>query len=122
MVTWYENQYGSGVESSNTRPPLVVIFEDFEGFSAPMLQDLIANLQACRENLPFLLIFGVATTVDVIHRSLPHGTTSKMAIHRHDFFKNLLMAIFTLLFQNLDFFLTTHDDTEGGFFGLWWYS
>jgi len=81
MVTWYENQYGSGVESSNTRPPLVVIFEDFEGFSAPMLQDLIANLQACRENLPFLLIFGVATTVDVIHRSLPHGTTSKMAIH-----------------------------------------
>ena len=90
MVTWYENQYGSGVESSNTRPPLVVIFEDFEGFSAPMLQDLIANLQACRENLPFLLIFGVATTVDVIHRSLPHGTTSKMAIHRHDFFKNPL--------------------------------
>ena len=63
MVTWYENQYGSGVESSNTRPPLVVIFEDFEGFSAPMLQDLIANLQACRENLPFLLIFGVPKAV-----------------------------------------------------------
>ncbi len=30
--------------------------------------------------LPFLLIFGVATTIDVIHRSLPHGTTSKLAI------------------------------------------
>ena len=103
MVTWYENQYGSGVESSNTRPPLVVIFEDFEGFSAPMLQDLIANLQACRENLPFLLIFGVATTVDVIHRSLPHGTTSKMAIHRHDFLR-IRYGNFYITISKLRFF------------------
>ena len=37
--------------------------------------------RAYRDRLPFLLIFGVATTVDVIHYSLPHGTTSKMAIN-----------------------------------------
>ena len=119
MVTWYENQYGSGVESSNTRPPLVVIFEDFEGFSAPMLQDLIANLQACRENLPFLLIFGVATTVDVIHRSLPHGTTSKMAIHRHDIFKNPLLQFLHYYFKTYKFFfLTTHFTMVQRFFCL----
>ena len=31
-------------------------------------------------HLPFVLIFGIATTVDSIHRLLPHGTTSKLAI------------------------------------------
>ena len=34
----------------------------------------------CKDALPFCLIFGIATTVDSIHRLLPHGTTSKLAI------------------------------------------
>ena len=46
MVSWYENQYPGGNDmGTNRRPPLVVVFEDFEGFSSPMMQDLIANLQ-----------------------------------------------------------------------------
>ena len=41
LSTWYENQY----DGTSSKPPLVIIFEDFEGFSSVMLQDLIANLQ-----------------------------------------------------------------------------
>jgi hypothetical protein len=33
-----------------------------------------------QSEVPFLLIFGIATTVEAIHRSLPHSTTSKLAI------------------------------------------
>lgn len=33
-----------------------------------------------QSRMPFVMIFGIATTVDAIHRSLPHGTTSKLAI------------------------------------------
>ena len=40
FASWYANQYGN-----DERPPLVIIFEDFEGFGSQMLQDLIANLQ-----------------------------------------------------------------------------
>ena len=30
--------------------------------------------------LPFILVFGVATTVDAVHRALPHSVTSLLAI------------------------------------------
>ena len=32
--------------------------------------------------LPVVLVFGVATTVDAVHRSLPHGVTSCLAIRK----------------------------------------
>ena len=41
FATWYENQYND----SSSKPPLILIFEDFEGFPSAILQDLIANLQ-----------------------------------------------------------------------------
>lgn len=88
---WYENQYPSfqnGVE----RPPLIIVFEDFESFVPKTLQELIRNLSLlsdkfCGVNdndkgLPFVLIFGIATTVDIIHRTLPHSITSQLAIEK----------------------------------------
>ena len=74
LSVWYNNQY------SKKKPPLVIVLEDFEGFSSQALQDLIANLNEHQNTLPFILVFGIATTVEAIHRSLPHGTTSKLAI------------------------------------------
>ena len=74
LVSWYNNQY------CQKKPPLVIVLEDFEGFSSQVLQDLIANLNENRPSLPFILVFGIATTVEAIHRLLPHGTTSKLAI------------------------------------------
>ena len=59
---------------------LAIVLEDFEEFSYQALQDLIANLNEHQDTLPFILVFGIATTVEAIHRSLPHGTTSKLAI------------------------------------------
>ena len=33
-------------------------------------------------SLPVVLIFGVATTVDAVHRSLPHAVTASLAIRK----------------------------------------
>lgn len=88
---WYENQYPS-FQSECERPPLIIVFEDFESFAPRMLQELIRNLslisdQFCgvnhkKDGLPFVLIFGIATTVDIIHRTLPNSVTSQLAIEK----------------------------------------
>ena len=82
--------------------------------------NIVSFFRAYREKLPFLLIFGVATTVDVIHRTLPHGTTSKMAINSFssvpsihllaNFVEALVMDLkipFKLSGRVLEFLLTT---------------
>ena len=38
---WYENQY----PRQGKRPPLILILEDFEGFSSQVLRDLISNIE-----------------------------------------------------------------------------
>ena len=60
LKTWYNSQYctqdtkvkgkkrastSDKARAFNARPPLVIILEDFEGFPALMLQDLIANMK-----------------------------------------------------------------------------
>lgn len=40
FAAWYENQYSS----ASSKKSLIIILEDFEGFSSQMLQDLISNL------------------------------------------------------------------------------
>ena len=88
---WYENQYPSCL-TSDERPPLIIVLEDFESFVPKTLQELIRNLSLLldksygvndvSEGLPFVLIFGIATTVDTIHRTLPHSITSQLAIEK----------------------------------------
>ena len=74
---WYENQYDS---SEGDRPPLVVILEDFEMFNPKTLQDFIMTMSLLE--LPLVLVLGVATTVESIHRSLPHSVTSHLSIKK----------------------------------------
>ena len=62
LSTWYYNQY------SKKKPPLIIVLEDFEGFSSQILQDLIANIYEYHTDLPFILVFGIATTVEAVHR------------------------------------------------------
>lgn len=93
LQTWYTNQYlepvsprkspkkkfGSNVGSE--RPPLVIVLEDFEAFSPQILQNFILNISMFGD-LPFVLVFGVATTVESVHRSLPHSVTSLLAMQK----------------------------------------
>jgi len=77
LRAWYRNQVP---ETADKKPPLVIILEDFEGFQPSVLQDFIHNLRLVK--LPVVLVFGVATTVDAVHRSLPHAVTSSLAIRK----------------------------------------
>ena len=109
LKTWYDNQYPNIVkydsecngnknkseaikEKVGQRPPLIIIFEDFESFTPKVLQDFIRNLSLLSHNafgyntekghLQFVLVFGIATTVNAIHQTLPHTVTSQLAIEK----------------------------------------
>ena len=110
LKIWYDNQYPSlsakqssgnivrnnlpkhTSQNSDDRPPLIIILEDFESFTPKTLQEFIRNLSLLSDRaygfnemsrkLRFILIFGIATTVDIIHRTLPHSITSQLAIEK----------------------------------------
>ena len=76
LEKWYNNQH-----SATDRDPLVVILQDFEASAGPALADLILLMKRYQQ-LPFVLIFGVATTITTVHRTLPHSATSKLTINK----------------------------------------
>jgi len=76
LEQWYNNQYPGG----SSRPPLILILQDFEGSAGPALQDLITLLRRY-SGLPFLLVFGVATTITTVHRALSQAATARLTIH-----------------------------------------
>ena len=110
LKIWYDNQYPSLTDKSSSenivrnnlskntshtsadRPPLIIILQDFESFAPKLLQEFIRNLSLLSDSaygfnetsrkLQFILIFGIATTVDIIHRTLPHSITSQLAIEK----------------------------------------
>ena len=109
LKLWYDNQYPSfsdrypeyqvdkkhpryGSAQKYQRPPLIIILEDFEAFVPKILQELVRNLSLLSDKaygfngkntgLQFVLVFGIATTVDTIHRTLPHSVTSQLAIEK----------------------------------------
>ncbi|KAL1890407.1 Origin recognition complex subunit 3 [Sporothrix stenoceras] len=56
---------------------IVVAFEDSEAFDAALLADLLSFLHSWLDRIPFVLLFGVATSVDLFQARLP-----KQAAHR----------------------------------------
>ena len=75
---WYCDKHPPS--DSETRPPLVVILQDFEASAGSALTDLISLIKRY-SRLPFVLIFGVATTITTVHRTLPHSATAKLTIN-----------------------------------------
>ncbi|XP_071954992.1 origin recognition complex subunit 3-like isoform X2 [Antedon mediterranea] len=63
-------------------PPIVVIVEDLEGFTSPVLQDFIIMCSQNIKQLPIVLLFGIATSVSVVHRLLPQHVSSLLSIEK----------------------------------------
>ncbi|CAK7199608.1 Origin recognition complex subunit 3 [Sporothrix eucalyptigena] len=63
--------------TSTTSSRIVVAFEDSEAFDAALLADLLSFLHSWLDRIPFVLLFGVATSVDLFQARLP-----KQAAHR----------------------------------------
>ncbi|EFN63928.1 Origin recognition complex subunit 3 [Camponotus floridanus] len=68
------------VEYEDPEDPLIIILPDFESFSTNILHDFILVLSSYRNTLKFVLIFGVATTLHIVHRSLTYDVTSKLVV------------------------------------------
>ncbi|KXJ73230.1 hypothetical protein RP20_CCG016237 [Aedes albopictus] len=76
LRAWYLEKHGQ----SDQKPNLTVIVPDFEVFSPDVLQDLLLVMNSYAAELPFVLIFGVATSVATIHSVLPYHVTSKIKL------------------------------------------
>ncbi|XP_012283310.1 origin recognition complex subunit 3 isoform X2 [Orussus abietinus] len=73
LRAWHEEQ-------DDPNAPLVIIIPDFESFSATVLRDFILALSSYTKSIKFVLIFGVATTLHAVHRTLPYDVTSKLRV------------------------------------------
>ncbi|XP_069688925.1 origin recognition complex subunit 3 isoform X2 [Periplaneta americana] len=62
----------------NKNPLLVVVIPNVEGFSSQVLQNLILIASGYVKSLPLVFVFGVATAVCALHRSLPYHVSSKL--------------------------------------------
>ncbi|XP_066984127.1 origin recognition complex subunit 3 [Macrobrachium rosenbergii] len=62
------------------RKPVVIVFEDVESFPSHVLQDIILICREQVRNIPFVFIFGVATTSAALHRSLSQDASSCLAM------------------------------------------
>uniref|UniRef100_A0A8C1FCK3 Origin recognition complex subunit 3 n=1 Tax=Cyprinus carpio carpio TaxID=630221 RepID=A0A8C1FCK3_CYPCA len=60
--------------------PVVVIFKDFEAFNSQVLQDFILICSRYTQELPFVFIFGIATSPSAIQHRLPHSVSSLLCI------------------------------------------
>uniref|UniRef100_A0A0A9W290 Origin recognition complex subunit 3 n=1 Tax=Lygus hesperus TaxID=30085 RepID=A0A0A9W290_LYGHE len=89
LSKWYENlnckvpspskKKRSSLQRSNQRK-LVVILKDFETFNPNTLSVFIQILSGYQPKLPFILIFGIATTLSAIDEVLPHSSISRLSL------------------------------------------
>lgn len=80
---WYEMQEASqGRTKDVEKHPVVIIFEDFESFQPKALQDFITICSLYGEQLPVVLLFGIATIPAVLHQLLPRSVSSCLCIEK----------------------------------------
>ncbi|KAK3739946.1 hypothetical protein QZH41_012795 [Actinostola sp. cb2023] len=77
LCSWYKERC-----QVSENPPLVVIFEDFEGFQPVVVQDFVAICSQYCQDIPITLVFGVATAVSAVHRALPHSVSTLLSIEK----------------------------------------
>ncbi|KAI1455725.1 origin recognition complex subunit 3 N-terminus-domain-containing protein [Annulohypoxylon moriforme] len=63
---------------SNTRRHIVVAFQDSEAFESGLLSDLISLFSSWLDRIPFALLFGVATSVELFQARLLKSTCQRL--------------------------------------------
>ncbi|CAG9771445.1 unnamed protein product [Ceutorhynchus assimilis] len=76
LQNWYKHMYPVNAE----KKVLVVIVPDFESFSTEVLQRFILIISLYIAKLPFVFVFGIATSINTLHTSFPYHVTSKTNI------------------------------------------
>ncbi|KAK2626703.1 hypothetical protein QTJ16_003878 [Diplocarpon rosae] len=55
--------------------PVVVAFQDSEAFDSNLLAELISIFSSWKDRIPFVLLFGIATSIDLFHERLPRAAS-----------------------------------------------
>ncbi|KAL0274515.1 UNVERIFIED_CONTAM: hypothetical protein PYX00_002616 [Menopon gallinae] len=76
LSSWYECQ----CKPDGKRKPVIIIIPDFESFAPKVLGDLILLLSAYSSAIPFILVFGVATTPVAVYQNLSRKVLSQLVI------------------------------------------
>ncbi|KAF9901848.1 Origin recognition complex subunit 3 [Linnemannia zychae] len=80
LERWYRSlceQHDSTGEVGKP-PTLVIILQDFESFDYDTLQDLITICSNYQDRIPFVLLMGLATSIDALHQGLPKAVLSRL--------------------------------------------
>ncbi|XP_066589757.1 origin recognition complex subunit 3 isoform X2 [Prorops nasuta] len=73
LQAWYQ-------KNCSKDTPLIIILPDFESLPASVLHDFILVLSSYAPTMKFVLVFGIATVLQVVHRSLTYDVTSKLRV------------------------------------------
>lgn len=76
LERWYQSLLELQHDQGHRRPTLVVIIQDFESFDQDTLQDLITICSNYQDRIPFVLLLGLATSIDALHQGLPKSVLS----------------------------------------------
>ncbi|EFX00823.1 origin recognition complex subunit [Grosmannia clavigera kw1407] len=63
---------------------IIVTFEDSEAFDSNILADLLGYLHSWLDRIPFVLLFGVATSIDLFQARLPKTAAHRLAAAQFD--------------------------------------
>ncbi|XP_074034723.1 origin recognition complex subunit 3 isoform X2 [Leptinotarsa decemlineata] len=106
LQCWYENLYNvktsvsENQHTKNNKKVLVVIIPDFESFNVQVLQKFILIVSCYIRVLPFVFVFGIATSITTLHSSLPYKVSSKICVkvfksqRSVDYLNNVLENVF----------------------------
>lgn len=88
LQTWYDDLYKKHtihsspkkLKTKNTKKSLVVVFPEFESLNLEILQKFLLLVSGRIQSLPFVIIFGIATSTNTLTNSLPYKVISRMNI------------------------------------------
>ncbi|KAJ1800788.1 Origin recognition complex subunit 3 [Coemansia sp. RSA 2399] len=80
LEIWWAALTSKGPDACESR--IVVILQDFEGFSPMVVDDFVRITTRYCHTIPIVLVFGLATSYECVHQSLTKPTISMLNVER----------------------------------------
>ncbi|KAG9062307.1 Origin recognition complex subunit 3 [Linnemannia hyalina] len=112
LERWYQSlcESDDGAGEERKQPTLVVILQDFESFDYDTLQDFITICSNYQDRIPFVLLMGLATSIDALHQGLPKAVLSRLQTRKFQMQQSseCLTAIIEDLFIHANYIVMHH--------------
>lgn len=74
LKSWYAEKFDTN------GPTLIVVIPDFELFHKDVLTEFIKLLLTINDDIPMVLVLGVATDISILQRTLPSHIVNKLQL------------------------------------------